>query len=553
MANLTYAETLVDLYNRMKGRRQNWETQWQSLHDYFYIESEDITSKQAEGTRLNANYIYDATTLDAADVLASGFMNYLTPPTSRWMRLTHRDPKLQMNKNVSDYLEDVTDVVHQTLNQSNFYNQMYSTYKASGVYGTSFLYQEEDINDGVRFYSMPCQQCIIVDNAAQRPDKFFIEFEYYPSQAAGKFGLENLSTKLQEEMGKDNGQGADSKKHKFLLYIAQRSVRDVTKSDKGNLPIEAVWIELDAKKIVDESGYHEMPVMAHRFDKRPFVEWGYGPAWKALPFARTLAAIAKTNLRMMMKHTDPPQAIPNNAFVMPFNQNPRAVNYYDPSKMKGGQKDIFSFGNDGDPVAGMNMLEYYTGQVSKMMYNDVFLAFNQLTKQMNNPEVAERIAEKMTILGPSVGRFISDMISPTVIRTVSILYRTGRIGEPPAEMLENPSYDVVATSQLAQAQKRSELNALLTGLQIAGQVAQFKPELLDRINGDRVLKEAWNIVGSPSTVLNSDDEVEAIREARALIAQQQQQMNLAQQGADVVEKGSKADMNVSKSQEAVNV
>ena len=540
------AEILIDLYNVKKGERQNWEAYWQSLHDYFYIESDDVTSKTAEGSTLNANYIYDATTLDAADTLAAGFMDYLTPPTTKWSKMTHRDPKLQMNKEVSDYFEEVNDIYHQTLNNSNFYNQMFPTYKSSGVYGTSILYVEEDIDDGVRYYSIPCKQCAIIDDARGRPAQFFIEFQYTPNQAAEKFGIKNLSQTMQREIAENKG---DNKKYMFLLHIAKRSRRDVTKTDKKNLPISATWLDFKEKQIVEEGGYHEMPIMAHRFDKRPFVEWGYSPAMKALPFARILAAIAKTTLRSFMKHTDPPQAAPNDAFILPFNQNPRAMNFYDPTKLKGGKNDLFAFGNTGDPKSGMMAIEYYTNQVSKMMYNDVFLAFNQLTKQMNNPEVAERIAEKMTILGPSVGRYLSDMLNPSGERTIAVLYRAGRLPEPPAVMMDNPFYDLVATSQLAQAQKRSELNALLTGLQIVGQVAQFKPEVLDRLNADRVIKESWNIIGSPTTVLNSDDEVEQIRIAKVQGAQQQQEMNLLQQGADVVEKGSKTDLNLSKATE----
>lgn len=546
--NMSYAEVLIDLYKRLLGSRQNFETYWQSLHDYFYIESTDINTQYAKGSELNSTYLYDSTTLDAGDVLASGFMNYLTPPTSKWARLVHKDQKKRGDKEIQSYLEDVTDEVHYALNRSNFYNQMFPTYKGSGVYGTQILLEEEDIEDGIRFYNLPIKQCIIVEDGRGRVAEFFIEFEWTAGQAADRFGLDQLAQNLKEEYAQDK---QSDKKHKFLLHIAKRSRRDVKKSNKENLPIGATWLDYENRTVMKESGYHEMPAFAHRFDKRPFIEWGFSPAMKALPFARMLNAIAKTNLRMMMKHTDPPIAVPQNAFMMPFNMNPRAYNIYDPTKMKGGSKDIFAFGNYGNPEVGMTALEHYTNQVNRIMYNDVFLAFNQLTKQMNNPEVAERIAEKMTLLGPSVGRYISELLNPIIIRTVGILARAGRLPEPPDAMLENPEYEIDIISQLSQAQKRSELNALLTGLQLVGQVAQFKPEVIDKINGDRTIDESWGIIGSPTQVLNSDDEVQEIRDARARVAQQQQAMNITEQGANVVEKGTKADVNAAKAQETV--
>ena len=64
------------------------------------------------------------------------------------------------------------------------------------------------------------------------------------------------------------------------------------------------------------------------------------------------------------------------------------------------------------------------------MYNDTFLAFDRITKQMNNPEIMERINEKMTMLGPAVGRYISEMLNPVIERTIGILARRGKLPDP---------------------------------------------------------------------------------------------------------------------------
>jgi hypothetical protein len=319
------------------------------------------------------------------------------------------------------------------------------------------------------------------------------------------------------------------------------------KSDKKNLPIEGLWIDVSAKMTIEESGYHEFPAFCHRFDKRSFIPWGFSPAMKALPFARILNTIAKTNLRAMMKITDPPIAVPDNAFIMPFSGNPRAVNYYNKAKMEG--KDIFAFGNFGDPAAGMNATEYYAQKVKTLMFYDVFLAFDNLTKQMNNPEVMERINEKMTMLGPAVGRYISEMINPAVIRTLGILYRKGRLPPIPDSLIMNPSYEIDCISQLAQAQRRSELNSLMSGLSLIGQIAPVIPDALDKVNVDKVIDNAWEIIGASPKVLRDDEEVQAIREAKGRMAQQQMSMNMVEQGANVVKTGSEVDKNMAAAKE----
>lgn len=538
------ATQLIDFYNQLKGTRSTFESYWQSLHDYFYIEAQDINRGYYPGNELTVDALYDSTTLEASDVLASGFMNYLTPPTSRWFSLRPKDPALANNKIIGKYLDDVCDQVNFTLNKSNFYNQIIASYKGSGVYGTSAMIEEEDNEDDARFYSIPLKNVCLVENGSGRVAEYFIEFEYTAMQAADRWGREKLSKAMQEELNPDNRK---ENKHVFLLYIAQRHRLLINKSDKKNMPIEASWIDVEGKQIIDEGGYNEFPAFCHRFDKRPFIPWGFSPAMKALPFARLLNAMAKTNLRMMMKLTDPPLAVPDNAFIMPFNANPRAINYYNKAKMEG--KDIFAFANNGNPQVGMNAVEYYSMKVKSLMYNDVFLAFDGITKQMNNPEVMERINEKMTMLGPAVGRYIAEMLNPVIVRTIGILYRKGKLPEPPQEFSMNPEYEIDCISQLAQAQRRSELNALMSGLSLVGQVAQFAPDVLDKVDPDKVVDEAWSIIGSPVRVLRDDADVENIRAEKGRIAQQQIAMGMAQQGADVVQKGSQVDLNLAKAKE----
>ena len=535
------ADQLISRYKMLKGLRSNFESYWQTLHNYFYIEAQDVNTAYSPGSELNVDKLYDSTTLECADVLASGFMNYLTPPTSKWFALKSKDYQYADNKPVNKFLEDIADEVNYTLNRSNFYNQIIASYKSSGVYGTSVLLAEEDVQDDARFYSIPIKNVCIADDGAGRVGEYYIEFEYTAYQAADKFGAANLSKEMQQELLPEN---RTEKKHCFLLYIGKRFVRDISRQDSKNLPIEATWIDVEGKRVVNESGYHEFPVMCHRFDKRPFIPWGFSPAMKSLPFARILNAIAKTNLRSMMKHTDPPLAMPNNAFIMPFNSNPRAVNYYNKKAMD--SKDIFSFSNNGNPDIGMNALEYYTMRVKALMFNDAFLAFDSITKQMNNPEVMERINEKMSMLGPAVGRYISEMLNPVIIRTIGILWRKGKLPQPPEEFMANPSYEIDCISQLAQAQRRSELNSLVSGLSIVGQIAQFVPDALDKIDSDAAVDEAWGIIGAPARVLRDEQQLQRLREVKAQIAEQQAQMQMAQAGADVVKAGSEVDVNLAK-------
>jgi hypothetical protein len=217
--------------------------------------------------------------------------------------------------------------------------------------------------------------------------------------------------------------------------------------------------------------------------------------------------------------------LPDSAVIMPFNQNPRAVNYYKKDSMD--SKSIFSFANQGDPQFGLQAVEYYSSKVKNLMFHDTFLAFSNITKDLNNPEIMERINEKMTMLGPAVGRYLSEVLNPIVQRTIGILWRRGRLPKPPDEMIMDPSYEIDFVGTLAQAQRRSELNTLITGLTMMGQMAQFTPEIMDKINPDKVTDEVWAITGASVKVLRDDAEIKKIREGRAEASMKAQEMAMA--------------------------
>jgi len=533
------AEKIVRNAGALKGNRSNFDTYYQTLHDYFYVEAPDSNKEYYQGTELDYLYLLDATSLDLPDILASGIANYLTPSNSRWMALEHPDRSLRDNKDVKRWMQDVADEVNYTLNRSNFYNQIPIFYKSSGVYGTSVLMIEDDPNDIVRFYSMPLKYVHITEDYREKPMEYYMTFEYTAEQAYSKFG-DMVDEKVKETLAK--GRNPD-KKFEYIYYIGPRVIRELNKEDKMNMPIRGVWIEKKSQKEMKEDGYLSMPCVAHRFYKRPKIAYGFSPAMKALPWVRMLNTMADTILRASMKRTDPPLALPDSGFLAPLNFNPRAQNFYKRGRLDPKQ-DIVPIGNYGDINIGREELEYYANQAGKMMFKHAFLSFQDVTKQMTVPEVMQRTNEAMTMLGPAVGRFMSDVLQPLIERTIGILYKNGRLPQIPPAMEINPEYDVKFIGRLAQAQKQSELNNVTNAMTIAGQIAQFKPEALDKINADATIDELWGITNAPADMIYDQTEVAEIRMARAKQMAIMEQVQMAQGVAQAGKDATQADKNI---------
>jgi len=262
-----------------------------------------------------------------------------------------------------------------------------------------------------------------------------------------------------------------------------------------------------------------------------------------LPWIRMLNTMADTILRAAMKQTDPPIAVPDSGFLAPMNFNPRAQNYYKKGKLDP-TKDIAPIGNYGKINIGFETLEYYSDKAGSMMFKDAFINFSNVTKQMTVPEVMQRANEQMTLLGPAVGRYMSDVLQPMVERTISMLWRKNKLPPIPDEMILNPEYDVKFVGRLAQAQKQSEMNNLTNALSIAGQIAQFKPEALDKINADETIDELWGITNAPARMIYDNKEVAEIRMARAEQQEQIEQMQTAATAAQVGKDATQADKNI---------
>ena len=532
-------ERIIRNAGALKGQRSNFDTYYQTLHDYFYVEAENINKSYYAGTELDYLYLLDATSLDLPDILASGIANYLTPSNSRWMALEHPDRSLRDSKSVRGWMQDTADEVNYTLNRSNFYNQIPIFYKASGVYGTSILMLEEDYQDTVRFFSLPVKNIHITEDAREKPLEYYMTFEYTAEQAFTKFG-DKIGKEVMEAL---EGNRNPDKKFEYIYYLGPRVIRQLNKSDNLNMPIRGAWIEKKSENIMKEDGYVSMPCVAHRFYKRPQIVYGFSPAMKALPWVRMLNTMADTILRASMKHADPPIAVPDSGFLAPMNFNPRAQNFYKRGKLDP-QKDIVPIGNYGNIKIGMAELEYYADQAGKMMFKNAFLSFQDVTKQMTVPEVMQRTNEAMTMLGPAVGRFMSDVLQPIIERLVGILYKEGRLPQIPDEMMFNPEYDVKFIGRLAQAQKQSEMNNVTNALTIAGQIAQFKPETLDKLNADATIDEIWGISNAPANMIYDHDEVKEIREARAQQMAQIQKLQMAESMAKTGKDATQADKNL---------
>jgi hypothetical protein len=106
------------------------------------------------------------------------------------------------------------------------------------------------------------------------------------------------------------------------------------------------------------------------------------------------------------------------------------------------------------------------------------------------------------------------------------MYDGGMLPKAPVE-LQGGIVKIEYISVLHQAQRSVGISAIDQLINFAGSVSKVKPEVLDKINGDKMLDKYSEYLGTPASILNSEEEIQNIRDQRA---QQQQTQSQTQTG-----------------------
>ena len=168
-----------------------------------------------------------------------------------------------------------------------------------------------------------------------------------------------------------------------------------------------------------------------------------------------------------------------------------------------------------------------------------------MDKQMTVPEVQRRILENMVLLGPVVSRWQHEVMDPMLTR---MYYEAGRQGLLPKipEILRGRDFAPVYLSPLAKAQRASAIGDIQGFLQVIGGIAQFDPQISDKIDKDKTVDIIADLMGVNPQILMEDNKIKEIRDKRAELAKLQMQMQGAQAGADIDETAGKAKMHNAK-------
>ena len=521
-------------WTSLQTERSGWISHWRELNDYVLPRSARFDkSDRNRGTKKH-NAIFDNTATRSLRVLSAGMMSGMTSPARPWFRLGLADKDLMEFGPVKVWLAQVQELMLNVFARSNTYLTLHSIYEDLGLYGTSCALVQDDYQSLIHHYQSPIGEFALASDYRGRVNTVYREFEKTVGELVGEFGPENCSKTV---MNLHNSGNLDAWVP-VIHAVEPRVDRDPRFKDKKNKAYSSVYFEPGRDEggdvVLRESGYDRFPGIAPRWHKTAGDIYGNSPGMEALGDIKQLQHEQLRKANGIDYMTKPPLQVPAGMKGRDIDYLPGGITYVDAPGAQNAVTTLFNVGLNLEHL--LIDIQDVRERIRSSFYADLFLmlATGDNTR-MTATEVAERHEEKLLMLGPVLERLHNELLSPLIDETFDRMLAAGMLPPPPEE-LQGVDLDVEFVSMLAQAQRAVGVNSVDRYVSSLGMVAQFKPDVLDKFDSDKWADAYADMLGVDPELIVASDDVAIIRQQRAEMQAQQQQMANAQMQAETAAK-----------------
>lgn len=520
----------------------------------------DITPQKGQKTGID---VYDGTALGAASLAADGIHGYICSQNIHWFdfvlpgRLNFprtsgmrawSGKRMDEYPEVKRWLDECEEVQYAAFLRSNFYDFSPNYIREGITIGTQSAVIEEDVSRGTINFTLPhFRECYIAQNQFGKVDTLYRVYPLSLRQCVQKWGETFLD--MRKNFKQEYEKNPHSEK-KILHATFPREDYVPGSFNKKQRKFASFWIlleggEIPEEKLIEESGYYDLPNVTWRWFVNSDEIYGRSPAWDAFIDIMKANQIGKTNLKAAHKMVDPPMVAPSDLRGQVHNA-PGAWSYIDgpvtkdkvPLPLVTGIQ--LPYGIEQQELAQKIIKEYFHTDFFLMLYQAAFAKV-----ELTATQVIGMQGEQAAVLGTRIGRFQNEALNSIQDRVWDIEVRAGRMPDPPQILQDmgGAPIEIDYRGPLSQAQKRLfKIQSIRAGIELAGEVSQIFPYSIDMIDGDQMMTEAMDAIGFPAKALRTPEEIEKVRKIR----QQEEEL---QQGLEMAEQFSKASQKLSKPME----
>jgi hypothetical protein len=471
------------------------------------------------GDRINDTIINNTPTVDAR-ICSSGLMAGITSPARRWFKLATPDPELAEFGPVRMWLHMVEERLRWVFGRSNFYQALADgTYPDLTVFGFHASILEENPETVIRAEVLAIGEYFLAANEHGIVDTIHRELQMTVRQVVRRFGLANCSQAIKNLWDRSNYDVPRT----IIHCIHPNGEYEPGYADRHGKKFASDWFELGTKEdtFLSRGGYEEFPGLCPRWNVRAGEAYARGPGSEILGDCKALQHLEEKLAVLVDKVVDPPMRASPEMMGKSGSLNPGDVTYTHGSSGRDGFYEPAMEVNPAAIVALERHIERQERHIHRGMFADLWMRVmaDDRAQRPTATEIEQGKQETMLQLGPVLERLGPELLKPAIDRTFNILNRMGLLADIPVpEELEGMELKVEFESILHQAQKAVGLGAIRTFVMevtnLATLMATGAP-VLDKINADQVVDEVGDMTGIKPDLIRSDEDVVAMRDARA--------------------------------------
>ncbi len=529
---ISHKARLVSRWGSLKSERSSWDDHWRELSENILPRNGRFLVTDRNDGKRRTNRILDNTATRAARTLAAGMLGGLTSPARPWFRLTIADTEVAKYQPVKLWLAEVTRAMQKAFADSNTYRALHGLYEELGVFGTGASTVLDDYENLIHMYGHTAGEFALATDYRGTVDTFYREFQKTVGQLVKEFGRKNCSTTVQNLYANNNLDAWVDVVH----AVEPRADRDPSRFDAKNMAWKSCYFEPggDEDKLLREGGFKRFRVLAPRWITTGQDIYGQSPGMEVLGDVKQLQHEQLRKSQGIDYQTRPPLQGPSTVKHQEINMLPGGLTIVDSNAPNGGVRPSF------EASINLNYLLEDIRDVRERInggyYADLFLMLAQAdNRNMTATEVAERHEEKLLMLGPVLERLHNELLDPLVEITFDRMLEAGVLPPPPEE-LNGVELNVEFVSLLAQAQRAVGTNSVDRFVGNLGVIAQLKPDVLDKFDGDQWVDAYSDMLGVDPSLIVGDEKVAMIRQTRA---QEQAAAAAQQQAAQMAESAAK--------------
>lgn len=520
---------IQQLYN---WRESWWSQNWNNLAEYILPRRSiwltqstggmPTPNNMTRGRQIN-NAIKDPTATFAARVCAAGLMSGLASVSRPWFKISPSMKGVELQADGRTYLDEVESRIYAVLAGSNFYNAFAQECEDLVVFGTGPNIIYEDEKDVIRCYNPAIGEYFLSVDGTLRVDLMARRFVMTITQMVSFFGLNNCPPDVQEAW---KAKGAQIDVERVVAHVIEPNF-DVAEAGKipGNFSWrEEYWCYGSASVIpLSQKGFVDAPFTAARWATQSNDAYGRSPGMDVLPDVIQLQVETVRKAEGIEKGLRPPLIADMAMKNQPSSILPGHVTYVPNLTAGSGMRSIYEINFDLNAIsADIGLVQQ---RIKVGLFNDLFLMLEQYpTSKMTAYEVAQKIQEKLQVLGPVIENIITESLKPKLHRVYNIMKRKGMFPPLPDSMKGVP-IDLEFVSMLALAQKASATGGMERIAALIGNMVAVFPEAKDSLNVDEYIAEMNSLLDNPQKILYGPEQIAERRQAQ----QQQQQAQQQQQ------------------------